>query len=129
MSRRVVVLGVGLHRFGHVPDLRVEDLARTAGLAALADAGISFKEVQAGFFARVLNNAGVGTRSFGQLGMTGIPVTNVELACASSSRGALLAADLISAGVYDCVMTIGVDRKSTRLNSSHLRLSRMPSSA
>lgn len=107
---RVVVLGVGLHRFGHLPDLSVDDLAREAGLAALDDAGITFADVQAGFFARVQNNAGVGTRCFGQLGMTGIPITNVELACASSSRGALLAADLISAGVYDCVMTIGVEK-------------------
>jgi acetyl-CoA acetyltransferase len=118
MSRRVVVLGVGLHRFGHFPDLRIEDLAREAGLAALADAGITYPEVQAGFFARVLNHAGVGTRCFGQLGMTGIPVTNVELACASSSRGALLAAELISGGVYDCVMTIGVEKMQRGLVDS-----------
>ncbi|MFQ5381453.1 MAG: thiolase family protein [Dehalococcoidia bacterium] len=107
---RVVVLGVGLHRFGHLPDLTVGDLTREAGLAALDDAGISYQDVEAGFFARVLNNAGVGTRCFGELGMTGIPVTNVELACASSSRGALIAADLIAGGVYDCVMVLGVEK-------------------
>lgn len=117
MSRNVVVLGVGLHRFGRFPDLRLEDLARVAGMAALEDAGISYRDVQAGFFARVLNNAGVGTRCFSELGMTGIPITNVELACASSSRGAVLAAQLISSGVYDCVMTIGVEKMQRGLIS------------
>lgn len=111
MSERVVVLGVGLHRFGRFPDKTVEDLTREASLAALEDAGIAFKEVEAGFAAKVTQTGiGLGQRVFGELGQHGIPVTNVEVACASSSRGILLAADLIAGGIYDCVMVIGVEK-------------------
>jgi benzoylsuccinyl-CoA thiolase BbsB subunit len=109
-DNRVVVLGVGLIRFGRYPDKSAEDMGREAGLAALEDAGIDFKDVQAGFHARVQSMVAAGTNMFGQLGQHGIPVTNVELACASSSRGALLAADLVRGGLYDVCMVIGVEK-------------------
>lgn len=109
-DNRVVVLGVGLVRFGRYPDKSAEDLGREAGLAALEDAGIDFKDVEAGFHGRVQSVVNAGTSTFGQLGQHGIPVTNVELACASSSRGALLAADLIRGGIYDVCMVIGVEK-------------------
>ena len=107
---RVVVLGVGLHRFGRYPDMSAEDLGREAALVALKDAGIDFKDVEAGFYGRVDRVVGAGMRTFGELGQHGIPVTNVELACASSSRGVMLAADLIAGGVYDVVMVVGVEK-------------------
>ena len=107
---RVVVLGVGLHRFGRFPDKTLEDLGREAALAALQDAGIDFKDVEAGFLGRVQMSVGLGQRIFGEIGQHGIPVTNVELACASSSRGAMLAADLVAGGAYDVVMVIGVEK-------------------
>lgn len=110
MSQRVVVLGVGLHPFGRHPDKSVGDLARVAALAALRDAGVEFREIQAGFCGHVTQGVGTGLRTFGQLGMTGIPITNVELACASSSRAAMLAADAIRAGIYDLVLVIGVEK-------------------
>jgi benzoylsuccinyl-CoA thiolase BbsB subunit len=109
-DKRVVVLGVGLVRFSRYPDKSAEDLGREAALAALQDAGIDFKDVEAGFHGRVERAVGAGMRTFGELGQHGIPVTNVELACASSSRGALLAADLIRGGVYDVCMVIGVEK-------------------
>ena len=110
MSSRVVVLGVGLHPFGRHPGKSIGEMARVAGLAALKDAGVEFKDVQAGFCAHVNQGVGAGLRTFGQLGMTGIPVTNIELACASSSRAAMLSADAIANGLYDIVMVIGVEK-------------------
>jgi len=101
-DNRVVVLGVGLVRFSRYPDKSAEDLGREAALAALEDAGIDFKDVEGA--------VGAGMRTFGELGQHGIPVTNVELACASSSRGALLGADLIRGGIYDVCMVIGVEK-------------------
>jgi acetyl-CoA acetyltransferase len=109
-DKQAVVLGVGLLRFGRYPDMSAEDLGREAGLVALKDAGIDFKDVEAGFYGRVQGVVGAGMRTFGELGQYGIPVTNVELACASSSRGALLAADLIRGGLYDVCMIIGVEK-------------------
>lgn len=108
---RVAVVGVGLHPFGRFPDKGVEELGREAALAGLADAGLSYKDVEAGFLARVTPlGIGVGQRVFGELGLTGIPVTNVELACASSSRAVMHAADLIRSGGAEVAMVIGVEK-------------------
>jgi len=110
MGRRVAVLGVGLHPFGRHPEKSIGEMARVAGLAAIKDAGVQYKDIEAGFCGHVNQGVGAGLRTFGQLGMTGIPITNVELACASSSRAAMLAADAISAGIYDLAMVIGVEK-------------------
>lgn len=113
MSDEVVVLGVGLHPFGRFPEKTIEDLGREAGLAALDEAGIDFKDVEVGFLGRVGGSGppvGVGLRMFGELGQHGLPITNVELACGSSSRALMLAADSIRAGSADVAMVIGVEK-------------------
>jgi len=109
---KVVVLGVGLHPFGRFPEKSVTELGRTAGLEALKDAGVAYKDIQAGYCGHVVSSAGTGLDIFEELGSTGIPVTNVELACASSSRAAELAATAIKAGIYDMCMVIGVEKMS-----------------
>jgi len=109
----VVVLGVGLHPFGRFPTLSLEDLAREAALAALDDASITFKEIEAAYLGRVGGAGppvGVGMRVFGELGQHGIPITNVELACGSSSRALMLAADTIRAGSAETAMVIGAEK-------------------
>jgi len=117
MGERVVILGVGLHPFGRHPEKSVGELARVAALGALKDAGVQFKDVQAGFCGHVVQGVGAGLRTFGEVGLTGIPITNVELACASSSRAAMLAADAISGGIYDLAMVIGVEKMERGLLS------------
>jgi len=117
MGERVVILGVGLHPFGRHPEKSVGDLSRVAALAALKDAGVEFKDIQAGFCGHVVQGVGTGLRTFAEVGMTGIPITNVELACASSSRAAMLAADSIHGGLYDLAMVIGVEKMERGLLS------------
>ncbi len=108
---RVAVVGAGLHPFGRFPDKTIEELGREAALEALADAGLAYRDVEAGFLARVTPvGIGVGQRVFGELGLTGIPVTNVELACASASRGVMLAAELVRSGAVEVAMVIGVEK-------------------
>ena len=60
---------------------------------SLDNAGLSYAAVQQAIVGYVYGDSTSGQRALYEVGMTGIPVTNVELACASSSRGALLAAD------------------------------------
>jgi acetyl-CoA acetyltransferase len=108
--RDVVILGVGLHKFGRFPEKGLGDFARVAALAALKDAGVDYKDIEAGFCGRVYDRVNAGLRTFGELGLTGIPITNVELACASSSRAAMLAADAIAGGIYDLVLVIGAEK-------------------
>jgi benzoylsuccinyl-CoA thiolase BbsB subunit len=108
-----VVLGVGLHPFGRFPERTIDDLAREAALAALSDAGIEFKDVQAGYVGRVGGAGppvGVGMRLFAELGQHGIPITNIEMACGSSSRAIMLAEDAIRAGSVDVAMVLGVEK-------------------
>jgi acetyl-CoA acetyltransferase len=107
---RVVILGVGLHPFGRFPEKSMTDLGRTAALEAMKDAGVSYNDIQAGYCGRVVASTGVGLNIFEELGSTGIPVTNVELACASSSRAAEFAATAIKAGVHDMCMVVGVEK-------------------
>ena len=109
-DKEVAILGVGLHKFGRLQGKSCEHMGREAGLMALKDNGVDYRDIQIGFCGHCNQPLGTGLYTFGELGMTGIPVTNVELACASSSRGAILAADLIAAGVYDMCMVIGVEK-------------------
>jgi benzoylsuccinyl-CoA thiolase BbsB subunit len=111
--RPVYVRGIGLHPFGRFPERTLDDLAREAALAALDDAGIAFTDVQAGYLGRVGGSGppvGVGMRIFGELGQHGIPITNIEMACGSSSRAVMLAEDAIRAGRVDVAMVIGVEK-------------------
>ena len=110
MQNEVAILGVGITKFTRTTDKSLQDMAREAGLMALKDAGVEYKDIQTGFCAHVNQPVGTGMDCFSQLGMTGIPVTNIEVACASHSRSVMMAADLISAGAYDLALVIGVEK-------------------
>lgn len=109
-TNRVVILGVGMHKFGRFPKKSVSDMGREAALMALKDAGVDYRDVNAGFCAHVHQPMMTGINVFGELGMTGLPITNVEAACASSTRALMLAADEIAAGNYDICLVIGVEK-------------------
>lgn len=109
-EKEVVILGVGLTKFGRVTGRNPLDMARDAGLMALKDAGVDFRDIEAGFCAHCYQPIGAGMFAFGQLGMTGIPVTNVEVACTSQSRGVMLAAQEIAGDTYDMALVIGIEK-------------------
>jgi acetyl-CoA acetyltransferase len=108
--REVCILGIGLHKFGRWPDKSVEDMAKVAIKSALADAGVEFNQIEAGFSGRVRNVTGTGQSIFGQFLRNGILIDNVEKACASSSTAVRIAAWTIAAGFYDVVLCTGVEK-------------------
>jgi len=110
MKKEAVILGVGVTKFGRVTGRSLVEMAREAGLKALKDAGVDFRDIQIGFCGHVNQPTGAGMECFAELGLTGIPVTNVEVACASQSRGVLLAADMIAGGAYDLALVIGIEK-------------------
>ena len=110
MDKEVAILGVATSKFGRSLGRPLVEMAREVGLAALEDAGVDFRDIQMGFCSHCNQPLGAGTDCFAQLGMTGIPVTNVEVACASYTRGVMLAAELIAAGAYDLMLVIGVEK-------------------
>ncbi len=110
IKKEVAILGVAVTKFGRQTGRANTKMGLEAGRKALKDAGIDYRDIQIGFAAHCHQALGTGADVFGQLGMTGIPITNVEVACASQSRGVLLAAQLIAAGVYDTAMVIGLEK-------------------
>ena len=110
MGREVAILGVGMTPFRRLSGRSLSEMGREAGLMALKDAGVDYRDVQVGFMAHVNQMPAAVAAVFGPLGLTGIPITRVESACASHSRGVFLAAELIAGGAYDIAMVIGVEK-------------------
>lgn len=116
MNNQVVVSGVGMHPFGKFLDLSMKDMARVAVEAALADAQIGVKDVQALFFSNALAGLITGQECIrGEvtvypLGLAGIPIHNVENACASGGNALHLAWMAVASGMYDTVLALGVEK-------------------
>ena len=115
----VFVIGVGMTRFGRHPDKSVKDLTREAVQLALADAGADGHAIQAAYFANAAQGAVEGQHMIaGQLalramGFSGIPIVNVENACASASTAFYLACNHIRAGAAEVVLAVGAEKMIT----------------
>ena len=108
MSTDVAIVGVGLHPFGRFPGVPALDMAAQAVRATLADADMAWREVQVAFGGSydVDNPDAV----VGQLGLTGIPFTDVYNGCATAASALDLAANMIRLGAYDVALALGVDK-------------------
>ncbi|MFD5826236.1 thiolase family protein [Lentzea sp. NPDC060358] len=113
---KVVVSGVGMSPFGKFLDRSMKDLGKVAVDAALADAGIAVGDVQAMFFSNALAGLITGQECIrGEvvgypLGLAGIPIHNVENACASGGNALHLAWMAVASGMYDTVLALGVEK-------------------
>lgn len=108
MSEKVAVIGAGVTRFEREPSRKMDEMAREAALLALEDAGMSYRDVQAGFLSNVYRS-GMAPLVYYTLAKTGIPVTRVDIACASATRSIELAGYMIRSGAYDNCMVLGVE--------------------
>src|SRR5690606_13214841 len=111
MKRRVNVIGVGMTKFakpGASDDYHV--MAAEAGRKALADAGIPFNEVEQAFCGYVYGDSTCGQRAVYELGLTGIPVLNVNNNCSTGSSALFLARQAIEGGVAECVLALGFEK-------------------
>jgi acetyl-CoA acetyltransferase len=108
---RVNVLGVGMVPFA-TPKSRslFTDMGARAVQAALQDAGIDYSEVQQAFAGYVYGDSACGQRVIYRVGMTGIPVINVNNYCATGSTALLLARQAIAGGLCDCVLAVGFEQ-------------------
>jgi acetyl-CoA acetyltransferase len=78
-------------------------------ISALEDADMEWKEVQAAFCGSVMSGAAAGHRVLNLVGMTGIPIVNVENTCSSSGSAFRLAYQSIATGLCDTCLVLGVD--------------------
>ena len=85
-------------------------VAKESGTKALADASIGFDQVQEAHVGYVFGDSSSGQRAVYELGMTGIPVTNVNNNCSTGSTALYLAARSIRGGLADCVLALGFEK-------------------
>ena len=111
MMRRVNVIGVGMTKFakpGASDDYHV--MAKAAGLAAMKDAGIQYSDVEQAFCGYVYGDSTCGQRAVYELGLTGIPVVNVNNNCSTGSSALFLARQAIEGGLAECVIALGFEK-------------------
>lgn len=113
MGNNVFVVGVGMTKFekpGRREGWDYPDMARESGTNALADAGVDYTDVEQGFVGYVAGDSTCGQRALYELGMTGIPVVNVNNNCSTGSTALYLAAQAIRGGLADCVLALGFEK-------------------
>jgi acetyl-CoA acetyltransferase len=106
----IYIHGGAMTRFGKHPGVLAPELAQQAILKALDDAGVSRGEIQAVYCANVLGGMILGQLIVRDLGFKGIPVYNVENACASGATGVHLARHALLAQQYDTVLVLGIEQ-------------------
>lgn len=106
----IYLSGGAMTAFGRHPGVMAPELAQQAILKAVDDAGIGLKDIQAVYCANVLGGMILGQLIVRDLGLKGIPVYNVENACASGATGIHLARHALLAQQYDTVLVFGVEQ-------------------
>jgi len=113
--RDVYIIGAGMTLFGKHLDRSLKDLGSEACINAIHDVGINPKEIEAGYCGNALAPAiqgetGVGQNVFWEVGIKGIPIVNLENACASGSTALREGWMAIAGGFYDVVIVAGVEK-------------------
>ncbi len=112
MGRKVFVVGVGMTKF-EKPGRRewdYPDMAREAGRDALADAGLGYDTVEMAAVGYCYGDSTAGQRALYEVGVTGIPVVNVNNNCATGSSALYLAKSFIEGGLAECTMALGFEK-------------------
>jgi acetyl-CoA acyltransferase len=112
MSNRTFVIGVGMTKF-EKPGARewdYPDMAREAGTNALEDAGIPYDRVKQAFVGYCYGESTSGQRAVYGLGLTGIPVVNVNNNCSTGSSALYMARQAVRGGLADCALALGFEK-------------------
>jgi acetyl-CoA acetyltransferase len=111
-SNKAFIIGVGMTKFlkpgSH--EFNYYDLGRQAGERALMDSGISYDQIEQGYVGYIFESSCAGQRVLYELGMTGIPVVNVNNNCATGSTAFYLGVNAIKSGQAECVISLGFDK-------------------
>jgi acetyl-CoA acyltransferase len=108
MNGGVSIVGAGLSKFGRQPDKTGRDLALDAVAAALADAGLAWTDVQVAFGGS--DGSGLADTLVADLGLTGIPFTNVKNGCATGGSALMSAVNAIRSGAAEIALAVGFDK-------------------
>ncbi|TWW72782.1 sterol carrier protein 2 isoform X2 [Takifugu flavidus] len=113
-KNRVFVIGVGMTKFdkpGARDNYDYPDMAKEAGEKALADAGIPYSAIEQACVGYVYGDSTCGQRAiYHSLGLTGIPIINVNNNCSTGSTALFMARQLVLGGLADCVLALGFEK-------------------
>lgn len=113
MSRDVLVAGVGMIPFTKPGSNEpYPQMAAKATRQALSDAGVSYEQVEQAYVGYVYGDSTAGQRALYEVGMTGIPVINLNNNCSTGSTALFLARQAIASGAAECVLALGFEHMS-----------------
>uniref|UniRef100_A0A8C2Z8L4 Sterol carrier protein 2 n=1 Tax=Cyclopterus lumpus TaxID=8103 RepID=A0A8C2Z8L4_CYCLU len=92
-------------------DYDYPDMAKEAGQKALADAGVPYSAIEQACVGYVYGDSTCGQRAiYHSLGLTGIPIINVNNNCSTGSTALFMARQLVMGGLADCVLALGFEK-------------------
>ncbi|KAM9459036.1 sterol carrier protein 2 isoform 2-T2 [Salvelinus alpinus] len=112
-KNRVFVIGVGMTKFEKPgkEDFDYPDMAKIAGERALSDAGVPYSAIQQACVGYVYGDSTCGQRAiYHSLGLSGIPIINVNNNCSTGSTALFMARQLIQGGLADCTLALGFEK-------------------
>lgn len=113
MRRKVFVAGVGMIPFAKPGASAAYHLmGAQAARQALEDAGVAYDDVEQAYAGYVYGDSTSGQKALYQVGMTGIPVVNVNNNCSTGSTALFLARQAVASGAAECVLVLGFEQMS-----------------
>jgi len=113
MSQKVFVTGVGMIPFAKPgASASYHEMGALAARAALEDAGIAYESVEQAYVGYVYGDSTCGQKALYGVGMTGIPIVNVNNNCSTGSTALYLARQAVQSGAADCVLVLGFEQMS-----------------
>ena len=108
--RDVAIIGVGMIKFGKYYNSTLPELGEQAVVEALKDSGVKPKEIEAVYNGCAMTTFLPGQRHVKRIGISGIPILNIENMCSSSGVALREAWIAISSGLYDIALVIGAEK-------------------
>ncbi len=120
MSDDVKIVGVGMIPFTKPGASRpYDEMGAEAARLALQDAGLDYADVRQAVVGYVYGDSTCGQAALYRVGMSGIPVINVNNNCATGSSALFLARQLVASGAVDCVLALGFEQMQPGALKSH----------
>jgi len=107
--RKAYVMGIAMTKFHRDPKVSIEKMGAEAVLEAVEEAGIGLRDIQEVYCGNVYGGAGVGQKVMAEIGITGMPITNIENCCSSASNAFREVYWAVALGRIDIGLAVGVE--------------------